>query len=413
MTQLIQKHLDFSDFFSIEDFRKFIDHKKTRPAIEQYASIANPEGELGIAYNQWCEQSRRLTDELVIAAVKRYLLKMKDAGKFLPVINSDEVSTKFINAWNRIAKNEPTDIKDDSINYVSNRLGKLIYSSVYSITKVDTENYSSLCKYITEGNFQWYEVDIADECRKTGKDLLLQFEGWNCMHGRYENEKFEVSQKIEKRPSIAYASVSFKTGNLLIADWFRIEEFTNVVDESKNLESVNSELGREVQTQRYANEFNFISVSVGNSCPTIFENQGKLIFGYVDEESERYISSKNKAKSSFKEIGSVCTDLWAATIIEEENLIDIVATKVGRDDAKLLVTEYLTKNDVERVKVDPGEYHIYFHGNSHGFHESFATDSFDLSSVCEPYFVVSNEPLELKDPKTTISSTPLKKNKPK
>lgn len=405
-------NLDFSEVFSMEDYKTYIDHKNTRPEIVNITSITNVEDVLTLAYKQWSKQSRKLLDELVITAIEKFLLKMKAAGKFAPVSNSDEVSTRFINAWNRIAIAETSDVEAELIKFVANRLGKLVYSSVYSISNVDVDNYKSLCKYMSEGNFQWYEVDINDECRKTGKDLNLQFKGWNCMHGSFVNNNFVLSEIIEKRPAVAHTTVSFKTGNLLIADWFRIEEFTNVVDESKDPDSIGSEAGREQQTQQYAKEFNFISVSVGNTCPTIFENQGKLVFGYINEEFGQYNPSRKKTKDSFTEVGSVCTDYWAATIIEEENLIDIIATKIGQDNAKSLVKEYLTKNDVKRIRVEPGQYHIYFHGNSHGFHESFATDSFDLSRVCDPYFVVSNEALELKDPKEAIKSAPVKKHKP-
>jgi hypothetical protein len=112
--------------------------------------------------------------------------------------------------------------------------------------------------------------------------------------------------------------VVLKTGNLLVNDWFRIPEFTEAVEKRFPL---NARKGREDQTHYYAEKFGFVSVGVGNSCAGVYQDGNMILLGHHDEE-------ETPAPANLTDVGSVCTDLWAATFVEYETLVEIVTRKL-------------------------------------------------------------------------------------
>ena len=59
-------------------------------------------------------------------------------------------------------------------------------------------------------------------------------------------------RSLDDEPPVHYASVTFPSGALLMADWFAIPEFTNLVDaDIEALPSINAEYGRIRLAQHY------------------------------------------------------------------------------------------------------------------------------------------------------------------
>lgn len=403
MTNQIQDTLDFSKHLSFDDYICLRDHDLSQPESDAYSMNHDEQSEYGI----WLKKDRELFGAVIPKAMNSFLAELKKSGRLKPVCNSENISTSFINAWNAISKAEKLEDAKSALDVITGRFESTMMLRICLGHLPAEEGYKKYCETMTQGDISHFKTEVNETCSITGERAIIEFRNWECVFGNYVNGKFCVSGPTEKRPSVFHQSIEFKTGNLLIADWFRINEFTKTVKQ-ENQPSLDSEHGRELQTKYYAEKFGFISVCLGNTCPSILENNGKLIIGTVQEKHEESKSPE------FKDHGYVCTDLWAATIIEEETLINIVAGKVGLEKAKTLVADHLTENDVARVKVTPGQYHLYFHGDYDGFHKSFSTDGLDLSNVCDPLFVISNEQLVLKDPKLTKEDSPVRvsKNKP-
>lgn len=85
---------------------------------------------------------------------------------------------------------------------------------------------------------------------------------------------------------------------------------------------------------------NFVRVHVGNIDPYIHRNDDNFSFGLKD-------------KKDYENIGSVNCGVWAVTIIEKQNLINIVSNKVEIKEAELLVENYLnSKNHTIHLTFD-------------------------------------------------------------
>lgn len=154
-------------------------------------------------------------------------------------------------------------------------------------------------------------------------------------------------------------NLNFTSGELLISDWFRLDEFTSVVDE-QNKFNLSSSKGRSDSTKRYADLFNFAFIHLGNNSPSVFQSNDSLVVDMTDGAA----SSKKRYKMNdlpCEEVGSICTDLWGAAIIDKQQLLYILETKLGNDATKAL-DDYIASNDVLQVKVSPGEYTLRFGG---------------------------------------------------
>jgi hypothetical protein len=194
----------------------------------------------------------------------------------------------------------------------------------------------------------------------------------------------------KKTPTVQEVVIELKTGNLLVADWFRLDEFTKTVD--TQFFDLNSGEGREAQARYYAEQFGFVSVSVGNSSPRVFQAGNLVVVGHhkkYDEEDDWY--EDLPAPAPFNVVTEICTDLWAATLVEYERLIEVVAQK-RPSDARSVVDEFLGGSFVEPdLKVDPGIYYLYFYGGYPDYFKDEAAESgLDLpEGIKEPYFVLS------------------------
>jgi hypothetical protein len=183
--------------------------------------------------------------------------------------------------------------------------------------------------------------------------------------------------------------VVLRTGNLLVNDWFRIPGFTEEVAEERF--PVNARKGREDQARYYAEKFGVISVSVGNSCPGVFQDGNTVVVGYHDEDA-------SSVPANSTSVGNVCTDLWAVTILEYETLVEIV-TRKRSDTGQKEVDDYLSSlgtgsYGLLKLKVEPGTYYLYHFGDHARFAEMAKTAGIPVGRyINNPYFILSKERL--------------------
>ena len=138
--------------------------------------------------------------------------------------------------------------------------------------------------------------------------------------------------------------IEFKTNELIITDWIRIDEFLEQVGPTKML---NSYGGTTASTEEAA-KHGFVRVHVGDVDPTILRKDDNFSFGMASDKKE------------YEKIGSVYVGVWAVTIIEKQNLINIVANKLGEEKAEKLVNDYLNKKNHTLANIEPGMYTLKF-----------------------------------------------------
>lgn len=351
-----------------------------------------------------------------------YLKTLRSEGFIKPIENSKNRGNFFINSWNRFALEQEKEYDIDRI--IRAVFGRLLSMSAVSFTldferkeQEPTEDdfrqeYEKFVTIATNGNFGMKKETLNDyffqieslNCEKTDDYLSFEIKNWNITLYKFEEEKRTfVPAEIPEEQGIEHRVIEFKTGNLLIADWFRIEAFTKEVKNQDKHKSVNSSLGRVQETDAHLKN-NIIHISVGNTCPHIFRHEDKIVIGRhdyheddfeTDEEFEDFIIS-TETPNEF-DLGSVCTDLWWVTILEYETLIKILARSMTPKEAKLVADKYLedTFNHTS-LTIEPGEYHLYFCGNSEEKFDKMFDNSEIRKGKVKPFFTFSKTLLSYK-----------------
>lgn len=204
--------------------------------------------------------------------------------------------------------------------------------------------YNLLNEKINQGNFEPFELIDTLYDYESGEEFMLLINNWtpslvNLIPGEtYHENSFELAQP-EPIQKVIEAQIEFKTGNLIVADWFRIEEFTKTVDTGVRFDA-NCEKGRIEKAKYYLENFNFIHTSADNDS-YLYQKDNTFVFAQYDENFD--------CPEGYEEKGSVIRDLRALSIIEKEHLIEIVGSQEK-------VQMFLNGYGSMELSVKPGTY---------------------------------------------------------
>lgn len=338
---------NFNEFYSEQEFNKYLNSLNRLRSARKNNSPYKERWE-DISFNNALIFSKSLVVFLQ-KNIKENFIKSK------LITHHNEQQIIF---WNKIFN-----LEEIELSLESNYEGILILSQIFKSLRIffEKENgYKTLCDFINSGNIDGFDLNALNSCRDCGKRFDLKFENWqpilinskkdediNCVNNENTNIKFEI-----------------KSEELLISDWFRIDEFTEIVanyDDTLN-PSICTQKGKELSTLNFLRQ-GFISIHLGNSNPSVLIKNGNLYCGEVDHE-----------KIEEKLSGSVSTDLWNVTIIEKQKLIDILSTKLSIQEAINKVENYINKNnDIIKVNLDKGIYNLSFNGKYWNFQQKSTT----------------------------------------
>lgn len=368
---------NFNEYFSLDQFKQ---------ASQNYDFDAKKSNsQIGDGY----AKAKAAVNEGLGGALAQYLIDRHKEKSFSVIPRSEGHDNDYLNSWNKFIKTSNFDAlpersrenyfnglnQEDMQDLVFDTADKLmLYNTMYSDKNPKNEenileNYKTVIQTVNNGNFFYFKSDM--KCRCCGQNMSVHFQNWEPKVTTYDNKTNNPRAPLKTcfDKIIHSFDIEFKTGNLLIADWIRIPEFTKLVeyDAKHNEVSINFALGRHNQTKHYAEKYNFISVSVGNSSPNVILDGGTIVFGNYDPNKK---SSDIKSNQELITVGTVCTDLWASTIIEKEHLIELLSEKMGMYKATLEVNKYLAENDVLQIQVQPGKYALKMHPDYEDFNKS-------------------------------------------
>lgn len=357
----------------------------------------------------WREQNQRNLKNIANPALAAFFKTLKAEGRMQTIPNSEGYATGRWNAWNNVAKLSVEEI--DTVEgerqleslasiFAQRLISKIVSRYEHILQEKGAEAAAAIDKnvaYITatgafnKGNYEPYVLSY-ETCWNTGQALYLAFNEWVPRGCRFPDtpgdEEFPDIRPLAP-VQLQVSKLELKTGNLLVADWFRIPEFTKLTEEKWI--SINSRSGCEEKARHLAETFNVVSVHVGNTSPGVYQNGSQVVVGYHHED-------EGPAPAHFTTVGRVCTDLWAATFVEYENLIELVA-RTKPDTARKIVDAYLAEDDggvygLHKLTVEPGTYYLYHFGNYEDFAERAEQAGLALNTGhIIPYFVLSREQL--------------------
>jgi len=236
----------------------------------------------------------------------------------------------------------------------------LIFASV--LAKKKKIKYQDIFENQKDVNF--FKIDHG-RCQKTDAFISLRYDKEGIFQTKLVDRKFEViTENCAFENSLYEVEVEFTSGNLIIMDWFRFDDnLFNQIVKDENF-SINSSKGRVDQITHYAEKHNFISVNVGNSSPSIFKRKNTLMFGRNNDVED---SEEDKSY-----VGFVCTDLWNASIIDEDQLkAHLAETGISKKEINAHIRELKKGWTCNQVKVEPGKYKAIFCGDYEDFDDKF------------------------------------------
>jgi len=232
----------------------------------------------------------------------------------------------------------------------------------------------------------------TQECFLTGERVKAVLKGWKMqLQVRRDGRFVPVSPEMVQAPGMEAFEIDLPTGELWINDWFRIPAFTEITKAAAQGLSGNSEKGDLEQVRAYA-KLGFVSVFAGNSCPSVVIENGQVVIGCLSEEGYED-EALNAAGRERK--GGVCTDLWRATMIDRQVLVDLVAQSMSREEAEKKVAELAekTKDHLTVLRLPPGRRVLYAAGSPDTFAKQFDMQEVSLAGFDDPMCVLASAPL--------------------
>jgi hypothetical protein len=329
-----------------------------------------------------------LTNEIIVT-----LEELALNGFLKPIVFSDTHYTSFSYSWNKFINQEISHTYDEDnlmqdINYFIQKL--IIFNTNRHMKDTPTEEssqelFNKFIDFLNLGKFDTY-CTPENQCFNCGSTLHIKFNNWEPTFFEFkkilepENYRTVISEtsplsflnKQDYFPAsecfedfVQIKDFEFKTGNLIITDWIRLDEFTKAVEPNSNIYhfDINNSKGRHSAFEHYLNQ-EFISINSysGLDLYSLKEDgmEDCLFFGKIDYNKNE---TEELNKKQFKFERRLNRGLRATTIIEKETLIDIVNQQINDlNKAKQLVDDYLKKNQDEIIsrQITPGIYSLIF-----------------------------------------------------
>lgn len=292
----------------------------------------------------------------LIKATKPMLLSL-DHTK-LKRIDSMGYEVVFFSAWNKLVDGQGAKLTEQEWYYLGMPFSHDLYMKELSIK----DNVVSVSRHLSfSSSDQRCRLTDTKFMIELNPDFSFSISQWvpevRIVNGeKHHWGKFIPMQPMSFKDKIYEKTITFKTGNLIINDWFETENdsFSEAVDD--DFLSLESAANRVEVTKKYLKDFKFIHVSVLNTCPGVYQEGDKIFIGQGPDKA------KNKK-------GFVCTDLWWASIIEEEQFLKILTTNgVSKEQADKDLAAVKKTWTCTSLKVSPGKYKLKFMGD----HEKFA-----------------------------------------
>jgi len=294
----------------------------------------------------------------------------------------------------------------DNIRVVFNDFDQIFHQFISFETIVHSKDnnreekfHDFLIKKMESGSFKKHALS-GFKCSNNGMLILPEMDQWNPKFFKLGSKIRDITPLTMDDvfvPKIEHVEINVPSGELLVADWFRLEQFNTIINELKDENDridLNSAKGISDKTKLMAS-INMAHVYVGNTCPSVKKTADDLIIvcatNYYDDDIEQMSDNMDIDHS-----WNICTDLWWASLIDKQTLIDLLSQRMTLEEATKEVNDYLNKNkDTPIINVKPGTYHLYFTDHYEKFSSRFESQELDISSLGSPYLLFSPKPIPL------------------
>lgn len=344
------------------------------------------------------------------AALSHFLLAKRDAGEISPVRGSVSLRGGHIEcAFDAFLRktgptpNSPGMLVDVLAFLMANR----VFPSSVSPASTAGPSFKDVCHLIDNGMLSARDLAAShiysgSDCPLTGEKLILDLNGWEpqlmkrvvLSHASSDNRSRIQYEPAGPGPAPEVVTLKIPTPSrrLLVADWFRIDVFTQLVKEIEPSVSLNSDAGV-LARMRALESLGVGTFFVGNTSPGVFQVGDQLVVSGYSDGPGGFAPAKAKA--------SICTDLWWVTMVDVDVLKGLVARKVDQEEASRAVDDYI--KNCGQAPIDVSGPEMYVHAPIYTpLMDAFHNDELSVElervgapgSMEEVYGVVSQRPLQ-------------------
>lgn len=347
---------------------------------------------------------------------KAKLVQLRNDGLIAPITKHLAYRFEFALNWNRFVEAGPDNMETWQLKFlvgdVTRSFIKDIFGKRFELTRADdtlTEDSPELIKAL-EIEFQslldagdmtkeYYSIEAHSPVAKGHFHLL--FENWKP---KFITRSLERGASQELPPidvsPITHMEVDIPTGEMLLCDWMRIEQFTAALDtkEKFDISSASDRIERTIEGVR---KFNVMEVKIGNGSGCIVVDRDaasgditQIRIGDLscDDETDEQINP------SLETCGSITTDYHGATIVDRQDLKNILLATMDDAAAEAAINHLINEHPYQKpivINIPPGKYHFYFVEYHLGdiWQMEHATD--DLGTGMETILMLRKTPIDL------------------
>lgn len=381
----------FNQGWTLKDTRAWHAHELVAPDFESTDPDRDHQAE-----QAWREGHLAFRERFALA-LGQHAMHLADTPPGLVVPpHTEAVDQPFVNAWRKAAAQDPLERREAlSIGYALLRSFEMAVVRLSpNLRKTDTPPptpealHDELATMALAGTFESFYTEMTP-CQRSGLHLNLNLKGWVPSLQRFDHAQrkfFPLGEGDVAFPKIHHARIPVPSGTLLVSDWFRHDAFNAAVDAlTKGEPSINSAAGCETRTRTLAEGLGVAAVYVGNTGPSAIAGEEGVRVGSWDYDNDPDAEPEN----------TIITDLWWATMMDKQRLVDLLAKTMAPEDAVREVDHLIATqpNTIHALSVPPGDYHLYYAGEPEDFPGLFEQAGLEFEGAGDAMFVLSRTEL--------------------
>lgn len=333
--------------------------------------------------------------DLMGPVIKAILTARRDAGLMTDVPGADGHQHRLLDAWNRIARRQEADRDWDELTH--GLANWMTFDVTYAPKDGHRPTAESVLAELAKRNGRIAALDFghsrSDDVGASGSMIDWQIEAHRTIWGEGPFERRHVPLEAAVPIGDQAFRITFPSGRMLAADWFRIPEFTELAkrDEPKTCLSTDAGI---VESTLHHLRLGIVSIHVRNTSPSVYLCDGSLAIGR-ERAYEEYVPGSSDDGPDETEtpgkVASICTDLWNATLIDRETLTALLEAPCGgREAAEAKVAAYLAKNSdgTKAFQIAPGDYDVHFGPRTHAFAKTFRHPRLPILETVSAYAAI-------------------------
>lgn len=367
----------FADFLSLSDFIRIGSWRSFNPP---------PQSAYGSPVTQdWYDRWGKFVTKTFEPIVRLYINERASCNQWYLIANDCDRNPSISRQFAALGSD---DMNMGAIllrrirSYFENELNTWLFSD-----RDISESYREYIRIIDDGNFAWFHLNLGTKCCRTGDYVYIQYDGWVpnwVTHGSIDHQPVILPML----PPDTYHSsieIDIPSGELLCADWFRIDGFDELIEDDGH--DISIPYGQKLRTEYYARK-NLAVVQTGNCSMHVYseseDSTDTLIFNMGNGSTWNQETDEEENSLAAFNHGSICCDLWAVSIIDRQVLHAVLEPCHGEKTDEM-IDEYMDEWGTFSLDIRPGRYRITYNHHNDNILGSIDELGLDVLGCPDPY----------------------------